>query len=214
MRFQQLSSFFDLYITMRDILDLQQRDAWSELKLKSQPIERFRQMSAYGLSLLRPLPSNRSCEEAGIPDEYCICQNEQAVNTTEAIVRRTAEKLVEHTNQLLRPFQKQCAILELKNVRGARMSMPNRKLVAGRRSAQSRLFPLREYDSGMSTGVYVNYALMLDVEPSGAILEATVRHYFADDSLQVVGDVNRINRYGNQSACIQDAVVRKYCYCL
>jgi hypothetical protein len=71
-----------------------------------------------------------------------------------------------------------------------------------------------EFEGRVSKGVYLNYALIIEVEPSGAVLEAIARHYFADDSIQIIGDVNRINRYGNQSACINDAIARKYCYCI
>lgn len=199
---------------MRDILDLQQRNAWSELKTKSQPKQRFRQFSAYGLSLLRPLPKKRSCEEAGIPDEYCICQSEKSIDVQELIVQRAAVQLVEHTNQLLEPFAKQCSKLVLKKVTGARVWTPNQKVIDGKLSVRSRIFPGLAYNGGVSKGVYLNYALMIEVYPSDAILEATARHYLTDDSIQIAGDVNRLNRYGNQSACIKNAIARKYCYCL
>lgn len=202
-------------MTLRDILDLQQRNAWSELQLKTQPLERFSEFSVYGLSLLRPLPEKRSCEEAGIPDEYCICQNEKSVDINEPVVQRAANQLVAYTNQLLKPVDDKCALLRLKQITGARMSVPNQKIISGKRSPRSQLFSIHgEYDGGVSKGVYLNYALMVQVEPSGAVLEAIARHYFADDSIQIVGDVNRLNRYGNQSSCIQDAVLRKYCYCI
>lgn len=199
---------------MRDILDLQERNAWHELKEKNQPLERFKKLSVYGLSLLRPLPENRSCEEAGIPEYYCICQTETVVDANEPIVHRVAEHLVEHTNQLLEPVGNICATLKLKRVTEARTSAPNQKIVSGYGPTRSHLFSVREYNSGVSRGVYLNYALMIEVEPSKAVLEATVRHYFADDSIKVVSDVSRLNKYGNQSICVQDAILRKYCYCI
>lgn len=177
-------------------------------------MDRFRDFSAYGLSLLRPLPADRTCENAGIPEEYCICQTDKAIDIKEPMVQRAASYLVEHTNTLLKSYQDKCAILKLKQVKEARMSAPNQKVMSGRRPPRSRLFPVREYDSGVSRGVYLNYAIMVKVEPSGAILEATARHFFVDDSIQIVSDVNRLNKYGNQSVCIKDAVARKYCYCI
>lgn len=34
-----------------------------------------------------------------------------------------------------------------------------------------------------------------------------------DDRWAVEGDVSRIDVYGNQSICIKDEILRKYCYC-
>ncbi|KAI6189656.1 hypothetical protein M3Y97_00032200 [Aphelenchoides bicaudatus] len=210
---KQLASFFDLYITLQDILDLQQRNAWDELRQKKQPLERFRKLSAYGLSFLRPLPADRSCEQAGIPEEYCICQTDKPIDVNEPLVQRAASELVKHTNKLLEPYHDKCATLKLKQINGARVSAPNQKVMAGRRATRSRFLPMLEYGSGTSRGVYVNYALMIEVQPNGALLEATARHYFNDDSIQIVSDINRINKYGNQSVCVKDAIARKYCYC-
>jgi hypothetical protein len=50
--------------------------------------------------------------------------------------------------------------------------------------------------------------------PSGAVFEGIARHYTHADVFRVAGEVSRINRYGNTSACIESQVLRKYCYCL
>ncbi|KAI6236761.1 hypothetical protein M3Y95_00192500 [Aphelenchoides besseyi] len=208
---KQLTSFFDLYVTMRDILDLQKRDAWYELKEGSQPVKRFRSFTTHGLSLLRPLPSERTCEEAGIPHVYCICQTEREVNVNDSLVKRVADKLVEHVNQLLYDHRDKCERLELKKIYNAHISLPNDGVVHGRQP-RSRILPV-QYDSGQPRGFYLNYGVMIEVSPSAAMLEGIAVHSFADDTIQIKGDVNRINRYANQSACIREATLRKYCFC-
>lgn len=46
----------------------------------------------------------------------------------------------------------------------------------------------------------------------GEALQALLRP--ADSSFSVVGDVNRLNAYGNQSECVQKPMLRKYCFCV
>ena len=51
------------------------------------------------------------------------------------------------------------------------------------------------------------------VRPSGALLEATVNYDIKEDKMSLIGDISRINLYGNQSLCIENAFLRKYCFC-
>ena len=55
------------------------------------------------------------------------------------------------------------------------------------------------------------FLLQISVSPSNAIFEATLRT--KDNKTSVVGDVSRLNRYGNQSICIKDATLERYCFC-
>lgn len=52
-------------------------------------------------SLLRPIPNERTCEDAGIPPEFCICQREIAINNSHAIVHRAARAIVARINDIL-----------------------------------------------------------------------------------------------------------------
>lgn len=54
----------------------------------------------------------------------------------------------------------------------------------------------------------------MEALPSGAMFDATIRNFIAENSFRVIGDVNRINKYGNQSHCVGTPILRKYCYCL
>ena len=123
-----------------------------------------------------------------------------------------------------------CARLELDSVRSARVELPrDARLLHGRaqrthaafaRSATS-FFLDRAGGSGggeraiasSARGAFLNYGLTVRVRPSDALLDASARHFLADDRLEIFGDVSRINRYGNQSACVNDAILRKFCFC-
>ena len=87
-----------------------------------QPVEFFRsKYSTRGLSLLRPLPSNRTCESAGIPEEYCVCQKERSANISDPKVRGAAIKIIDQLNVLLSNYSKICAKLELDRIIAAQI---------------------------------------------------------------------------------------------
>jgi hypothetical protein len=125
---RQLASFWDLYITLRDILHLQ-KVGWGDLaSTKDQPQERFRKYSPRGLSLLRPLPS-RTCQEAGIPDDFCVCQREKQVNVSDQKVVTAAAEIISNINGLLTNHSKKCALLSLHRILEAQTIVPPAKTV-------------------------------------------------------------------------------------
>lgn len=65
----------------------------------------------------------------------------------------------------------------------------------------------------MFTGVIISYVIVAEVHPSGAVLEGTVNYNMESKTCSVSGDVNRINRYGNQSHCVHSVLLEKYCFC-
>ncbi|CAD5224334.1 unnamed protein product [Bursaphelenchus okinawaensis] len=206
---KQLTSFYDLFVTLQDINDLNKRNAWSELDNQIpgetlQPIHEFRKYSKRGLSLLRPIP-NRTCDQAGIPEEYCICEREKQVSKKDTVVKRAADELVKHINSIL-SSHKECAILQLQDIRGASSTIPNVDVL----QKPGTFFR----STSLSLGAYINYLVMVTASPSNGIFEGIVRHDISSDKLNVIGEVNRINRYGNQSLCVHEQLLRKYCYCV
>ncbi|KAE9553123.1 hypothetical protein FO519_003676 [Halicephalobus sp. NKZ332] len=154
--------------------------------------------STRGLSLLRPLPKKRNCEIAGIPEDFCICQRENQINVNDSRVKKSAKVVIEKINKLLEKEikNKKCRSLELEKIKHSQTFLPNLKIAAD------------------SSGFYVMYRVTVKAFPSGAFFEGTVRHSVNSDGYTVIGDINRINKYGNQSSCVQSALLRKYCFCI
>ncbi len=50
------------------------------------------------------------------------------------------------------------------------------------------------------------------MKPGEAFFESTVQRN-GDKNFEVIGDISRINRYGNQSHCIHNSFLEKYCFC-
>jgi hypothetical protein len=194
---KKLTSFWDLYITLKDILDLTTTNTWDTLNNSIQDESKFRQCSPRGLSLLRPIPTKRNCAGAGIPEDFCICQRETQISINDTRVQEAAKKVVAEVNRLLEPESDQCSTLFLDKIEHAQTFLPNVKIALDGNS-----------------GFYVMYRVAITVQPSNAFLEGTVRHLISNEKdYTIVGDINRINKYGNQSSCVNIPLLRKYCYC-
>jgi hypothetical protein len=119
------------------------------------------------------------------------------MSTNDERVKAVARDLVAYINSDLlgRTInQKLCSPLNLKRILSAQM------LTLGPHVAQPR-------------GFRVLYRVMVQVMPSKALFEGTVEVTAWSKQGYIVGDVNRINRYGNQSHCITDSIVQLYCFC-
>jgi len=149
------------------------------------------------LSFLRPIPSNRTCYEIGIPWEYCICHAETKINILDTRVQEAARVLMDHVNNfiLLTDEKQLCASLTYNKTLSAHILVPPANLREGNKGHRED---------------YLRVAV--EVNPSGAQLEAVVRKRFGRKP-EVLGDVNRINEYGKQSACINDIKLEMYCLC-
>jgi hypothetical protein len=55
---------------------------------------------------------------------------------------------------------------------------------------------------------YVDYQLTVQTRPGGAQIEGTFRFDEETKNVQMTGDINRINRYGTQSNCLDISITR------
>lgn len=148
---------------------------------------------AHGISLFREVPLNRTCEDASIPEHYCACEHSVDADPRDPKLKEVAEFSVSKLNSGLKKFP-QCVQLELDEVISGRTG-----------SARNSTTP-----KGLKT-IISTYMVTFQTKPGGARLEATVREH--DGTFELVADVSRTNKYGDQSHCVKDFVYRKYCYC-
>ncbi|XP_021001443.2 uncharacterized protein [Parasteatoda tepidariorum] len=135
----------------------------------------------HGQSLLSEIRAERTCSDAMITKHWCTCQFYSILSKHDSNVRSAALLVVRKINQLLTPFMRYCVPLRLSKILDARIALQT------------------------------DYLITLQVNPSGAIFEATLQkrtfHFIIQD------EVSRINRYANQSKCVEDAIIKKYCFC-
>ncbi|XP_067124514.1 uncharacterized protein [Centruroides vittatus] len=181
----KLITHYDTYSTLMDIL---------QYSVKRTMLGHS--YSKFGISLFSNIPLNRTCEAAGIPDHYCTCGKEIPLTVDLPEIRQAADVIVTKINELLSELERNthsCAILTLSQVISA-----------------SRLL---SHPSVSSANIDYTLSIMLETNPSKGLFESTVR-LSKDGSFQILGDISRINEYGNQSSCIQHTILRKYCYCV
>uniref|UniRef100_A0A0N4WAK5 Sulfatase domain-containing protein n=1 Tax=Haemonchus placei TaxID=6290 RepID=A0A0N4WAK5_HAEPC len=120
----------------------------------------------------KELFQDRNCREAGVPDEFCMCHDELALDTNELRVSLLllVSELILHATVI------------------------------------------DQYDKSSSSEA--RYRLTIEAKPSGALFEALLKSDPALNTSTVYGTVNRVNAYGDQSSCVYEQELRKFCYCI
>ncbi|CAG2247955.1 unnamed protein product [Mytilus edulis] len=71
----------------------------------------------------------------------------------------------------------------------------------------------KTYKYGDRIKSYIDYQITIQTKPGDAIIEGTLRFDEKRKTYDLVGDVSRINKYGDQSHCIEQNHLKKLCYC-
>ncbi|XP_059475721.1 uncharacterized protein LOC132196829 isoform X2 [Neocloeon triangulifer] len=102
----RLTTPFDLHATLRDLIN-------PDKSLLNPSI------TAKGISLFRPIPENRTCESASIPETYCTCQASKPLETR-SVPDKAIEAILATLNSALMSAP-ECAPLTLKYIISARV---------------------------------------------------------------------------------------------
>ncbi|XP_063445326.1 uncharacterized protein LOC134725442 isoform X1 [Mytilus trossulus] len=191
---ERLTTVFDVHETLKDVI----KSNFDH----SEPVDKH----ARGISLFKPIPETRSCYDADIPEHYCPCYASEDIDVKNKRVQIMAFALVKKINKLLQSHADICVHLVLSNVIKASKVKSNFE----RDKSMEERFSIRSY-------IYNNeqdtrYLLVVETKPGNAKFEATV-HYSSDTSMEVSGEISRINKYGNQSECINVKKLKLYCFC-
>jgi hypothetical protein len=189
----RLTTPFDIYETLLDILNLEQIEKES-IRRRSKELNKAKSKPRQ-ISLFLPVHKSRTCGEAGIDPHWCTCQRSKPLPVEDTIIKNMSLILVDHLNSLLKPYGA-CSQLQLAEVKSATVEYPLEHL----------------YDKTKDQGLN-DYVLVVQTSPGDALFEATVRHNIGNSSVQVTGVVSRINAYGTQSSCVTDFHMKLYCYC-
>ena len=186
----RLTSPFDIYATLCDLVDLTQLEQESISK-RNTALGKM-QSKPRAISLFLRVHDSRTCDEAGIEKHWCTCQKSEPLPNNTPVALRISAVLVEHLNNLLNTHGL-CSKLTLAEVKSASVEHPTDDLAN------------KITDKGLK-----DYVVVVRTIPGDALFEGTVRQ---SNSVNVIGAVSRINSYGNQSACVSDYHVKPYCFC-
>ena len=181
---QHLTSHFDIYATLRDILYSKNHSSHS---------------SAVGENLLKRINyKTRTCKSAGIEQRWCPCQGFYKPRNFDARHEDIARAVVNHINKLLANLtdEYRCAKLVLKDVKHVFLT---------------KMTDLESNDRDFNQ---TDYMIVLSVLPSGGIYEASVTQQNSGDlivspvisRLDLYGD--------QPICIVKDHPdLRKFCYC-
>ncbi|KAI6220896.1 hypothetical protein M3Y99_01585800 [Aphelenchoides fujianensis] len=187
---RQLTSHFDLYATLLDILD--NAAEWNTTTDFSNSTYVHANRTLLGSSICRPLPPHRTCDSMHIPFQFCLCQHEFSLIKDETIAVRVGELAVEKMNEAVArsEFREECAPLSVDREHTALADVQEFE-----RQGERRIFR-------------VNFR----VQPSGGLYDAFAE--MTGDSIRLITErFPRHDRYDHQASCIPENFLRNYCFC-
>ncbi|PSN54186.1 hypothetical protein C0J52_03529 [Blattella germanica] len=151
----------------------------------------------HAISLFLSVHENRTCQNAKIPFRYCACYSSEDISLDRNDVREMSNELLEYINSLVKSY-KQCAVLTLIKLKTARIvASPS---------------PFKTKEEDMHEEKY--FVIAIQTVPGNGIFEGMFSTTKRNRKYELIGNVTRINKYRNQSACINVHELKYYCYCL
>uniref|UniRef100_A0A1I7TNC8 DUF229 domain containing protein n=1 Tax=Caenorhabditis tropicalis TaxID=1561998 RepID=A0A1I7TNC8_9PELO len=181
---RKIQTHYDTRATMLDILKYQSIKNFSE----TDPLEISGEK---GISYIRKQPKTvRSCRNLPVPLQYCICQFEKtAVPNDSEISLKLANTVTNEINKAISDgkFSDKCIKMEF-----------------------DKTLELEKYNDELNGSILYTIKLRMK-KPSEAEFKANMK--VSNDSISVLGLVERSNRYGKTADCIGSEYHRPMCYC-
>ena len=151
-----------------------------------------------GISLFERIPVNRSCEDALIPHQFCLCFEENTITNVEFETERNitisyvTNVFLIFVNNLIKDVSEKCKEFQFDKVNEIR-----RYIIDAR---------------------FAQYKFIILLQPGNALFEVLInvdltRTLKDKNFISVLGNVIRLSLYGHQSFCINDKVLERFCYC-
>ena len=195
----KLTTPFDYFEMMKDILNFNGKES-------------IYSVNDRGISLFSHIPASRTCEHAGILPHWCTCHQKQPISTEDTTVKEATKAAIDHINGKLQHKVSPCAVLKLLRIMDALKLLSNEHVLSFKQSLHDVIG--REVTYGDKAKAVVDYLVTFQVNPGNGMFEATVRHSTLDGSFEVIGDISRINAYGNSGHCMPNFSLQKFCHCL
>ena len=143
----------------------------------------------YGISMMQPIPENRDCAGAGIPSHWCSCGSYVSISKDDKRCRKAGEILVNSINSYTSHVREKCVQYRDFTVKEAKIKMPNNAIT----------IVIETKYSHAANPTFRSTIQLGETEP-------------------VITDIERIDRYGDQSMCIKqdrstDMILIKLCLC-
>ena len=197
---KRLTTNFDIHETLRDILDnTPTRPSWTRHR---------------GISLFKPIPESRTCNQAGIEPHWCACLSWDDVSHDTKLKASVGKAVVDFINSLTKRARNLCQLLSLQQVVKMYRFVPRKEVL--------KFKEMKEYKNNiadLSDKMRVRFEYLqvsLITNPGQGHFEVTVKHSVKTGDLTIrPEDISRINKYGSAAACVERNIpfLRPYCYC-
>ncbi|CAG7724309.1 unnamed protein product [Allacma fusca] len=187
---ERLTSPLDLHATLEDILTLSSNQKAHQSFTHYNWDPGFRPV----YSFFEETPENRTCESSNIPKQYCRCGS----NFLKSVQNQTLSLLI--GTHMINEIN---GIISEKILNRTCVSLRFKKTLYIKQFA---------YRIAEAASVSTDYLVAVEASPSDATFEARYR-IFSNGQLLVVGNISRINSYQGQSDCLNDPLLKSFCYC-
>ncbi|XP_061712912.1 uncharacterized protein LOC133521836 [Cydia pomonella] len=195
----------DLHATILDVLDMKQH--WNPYKVRGADYAR-------GLTMLEPIPRNRSCSEAGIEPHWCTCLAWQNVTSDDPFYEKAAHALLHYINSLVATVGDLCIPRTLKSTSWVLRQRANSRLLAFKKNRDADGY-VGHFDAKTQV-TKETYQAKIAVGPGHGIYEASMTYLVDEDKFIIhARGISRINAYRNEPDCISNTHphLNPYCYC-
>ncbi|KAJ8926962.1 hypothetical protein NQ314_020628 [Rhamnusium bicolor] len=180
----RLTTPYDIHNTLQDIIQIADR--------------KYTPTGSVGCpkcqSLFKEVDEARSCEDASIHQHWCTCKSHDYINSNNTVVKSIALFIIKQINNIIKLFPEggACTTYSLENVHSAGIS----KSYLNKKNQT------------------VNYFLVIIKTKPIAMFEATVEAHLEldpeadDNNFKLLGDITRVNRYADNSHCIENGVLK------
>lgn len=213
----KLTTPFDIYSTLMDVLHFQNKDV---ADISSRSVSLFSKVCLFPKQSLRwrfilQIPETRSCAHAYIEPHWCACLEWNNVPETDPIVKRLGQTVIDTLNNYTKSHRNLCAILGVGEILLVTKMRPNDNLIKFNKNADIDGFVA---DLTAKTKLLSDmYQIKVSLQPGDSLFEASISHFLKSNELQLkLKDISRTNMYGSQARCIENDYpnLRKYCYCV
>lgn len=196
----RLTTAFDVHQTLLDVL----------AQNFEKPSKSFVENRERGISLFQPLPTTRSCADAWVPEHYCPCYTFVPVDiNNNLVVDLISSKFMTDLNRRFQHLP-ECTKLRLAKVRDVRKVTQALEYIQSERTGLTGLSVFRFFQPEAEQSI--RYEISVEAFPSQGIFEATY-NVKGGREITLIGDIVRTNRYGDQSDCITDKILKPLCFC-
>ena len=127
---------------------------------------------------------------------YCSCHEDQPVTNFDVINPiDTIPMIVNRINSFTEDYRSKCAEYSIDSIK------------------KLSLRTLSSTDTEYKLGDSHIYVIQLILNPGNALFETVLRSFDKNSRFEIIDKIIRINLYGNQSHCLNDKILKNYCYC-